>query len=109
MTVKQLFGLHLTIRHPTPQINNALDWLLTQVKRQLDSDDGRRREFVQRQMTEQLPFMAGRRDGFVLGATLFLASSRPPGWFCIGCHPFSGEHLWPGKSPANPNPVSNAK
>jgi hypothetical protein len=66
MTVKQLFGLHLTIRHPTPQINNALDWLLTQVKRQLDSDDGRRREPVQRQMTEQLPFMAGRRDGFVL-------------------------------------------
>ncbi len=74
MTVKQLFGLHLTIRHPTPQINNALDWLLTQVKRQLDSDEGRRREFVQRQMTEQLPFTAGRRDGFVLGATLFLAS-----------------------------------
>jgi len=36
MTVKQLFGLHLTIRHPTPQINNALAHLdLPQAENQL--------------------------------------------------------------------------
>lgn len=74
LTIKKLFGLHLTARHPTPQINKALDWLLTQVKRQLDLDNGQKREPAQRQMPEQLPFMAGRRDGFVLGATLFLSS-----------------------------------
>ncbi len=74
LTVKQLFGLHLTIRHPTPQINSALDWLLTQAKGQLDFEEDRRKETVKRSMTEQLPFTAGRRDAFVLGATLFLAS-----------------------------------
>jgi hypothetical protein len=74
ITVKQLFGLHLTIRHPTPQINSALGWLLTQAKRQLNFDEDHRKESVQRPMTDQLPFTAGRQDGFVLGATLFLAS-----------------------------------
>jgi hypothetical protein len=73
-TVRQLFGLHLTIRHPTPQINSALDWLLAQANRQFDSDEGHRKESAKHPMPEQLPFTAGRRDGFVLGATLFLAS-----------------------------------
>ena len=74
ITVRQLFGLHLTIRHPTPQINSALDWLLTQAKQQLDFAKAHGKKSAQRPMTEQVPFTAGRRDGFVLGATLFLAS-----------------------------------
>lgn len=74
MTIKQLFGLHLTIRHPTPQINTALDWLLSQVDRQLHLNNGQKREPAHHQMPEQLPFIAGRWDGFIVGATLFLAS-----------------------------------
>lgn len=74
MTIRQLFGLHLTIRQPTPQINKALDWLLDKVQRQFHLNNDRNKEITDLQMFEQLPFVAGRRDGFLLGATLFLAS-----------------------------------
>ena len=73
-TVKKLFGLHLTVRHPTPQINKALDWLLEQAERQLNLDAGQTKELTAHPLPEQLPFIAGRRDGFIIGATLFLAS-----------------------------------
>lgn len=35
-TVRTLFGLHLTVRHPTDAINRALDWLLTGVQHSED-------------------------------------------------------------------------
>ena len=31
-TVKRLFGLHLTVRSPTPRIDDALEWLLGMIK-----------------------------------------------------------------------------
>ncbi len=74
LTVKQLFGLHLTVRHPTLQINKALDWLLKQAERQLNLSAGDTKELKTHHLPGQLPFIPGRRDGFVLGATLFLAS-----------------------------------
>ncbi len=74
LTVKQLFGLHLTVRQPTPQINKALDWLLEKARRQLNFAEGRSKKSTASPIPEQLPFVAGRRDGFTLGATLFLAS-----------------------------------
>ena len=74
LTTRQLFGLHLTIRQPTLQINNALDWLLQQAERQLHPNTSQTKESMHIKVLEQLPFVAGRRDGFLLGATLFLAS-----------------------------------
>lgn len=74
LTVKHLFGLHLTVRQPTPQIDKALDWLLEKARRQLYFDEGRKQNVTVNSIPGQLPFIAGRRDGFILGATLFLAS-----------------------------------
>ena len=74
LTVRQLFGLHLTVRHPTPLINKALDWLLEQAEHHLNFDEDQRQELTTGHIPEQLPFIEGRRDGFLLGATLFLAS-----------------------------------
>ncbi|MBT8364173.1 MAG: hypothetical protein KJP23_05660, partial [Deltaproteobacteria bacterium] len=74
LTTRQLFGLHLTTRQPTPQIINALDWLLKRAERQLDPNTSRTEEITHLKMLDQLPFVVGRRDGFLLGATLFLSS-----------------------------------
>ncbi len=74
MTIAHLFGLHLTIRHPTPSIYKALDWLLAHVQRQLDTKGVPKVESADRQMLVQLPFMAGRGDGLAVAAALFLAS-----------------------------------
>jgi hypothetical protein len=93
ITVGQLFGLHLTVRHPTPQINSALDWLLAQANRQLDSDVDHRKESAKQPIPEKLPFTAGRQDGFVLGATLFLASSKASGFVTGISIPVDGGYL----------------
>ncbi|MDX1708515.1 MAG: hypothetical protein R3274_07940 [Desulfobacterales bacterium] len=74
LTARQLFGLHLTIRQPTPQINKGLDWLLEQAECQLEPNTSRTRNITPSKMLAQLPFVVGRRDGFLLGVALFLAS-----------------------------------
>jgi hypothetical protein len=74
VTVKHLFGLHLTVRQPTPQITRALDWLLKEARCQLHFNEGQAKKLTEDPIPLQLPFIAGRQDGFILGATLFLAS-----------------------------------
>jgi hypothetical protein len=67
-TVKRLFGLHLTLRHPSDNIIRALDWLInqtkhTKAKRYLTADDLR-----------GLPFVPGDPHFLYPGITLFLAA-----------------------------------
>ena len=67
-TVKRLFGIHLTLRHPSDNIIRALDWLInqtkyTKAKRYLTVDDLR-----------GLPFVPGNPHFLYPGITLFLAA-----------------------------------
>ena len=73
-TIDHLFGLHLTIRDPNSQIETALDWLLAQTEKKCMADRPHKKERHPAQMLTDLPFVAGRRDGFILAACLFLAS-----------------------------------
>ena len=73
-TIEHLFGLHLTVRHPSTEIDNALDWLLAQTAQKHIPDSIQEKEARTAQMLTHLPFVAGRRDGLLLGACLFLSS-----------------------------------
>ncbi|MGD9175438.1 MAG: hypothetical protein PVF29_14840 [Desulfobacterales bacterium] len=73
-TIQRLFGLHLTVRSSTAQIDAALTWLLNKIALQergiyvgvddLDAVTG----------LEGLPFIKSRSDMFLTGAALFLSS-----------------------------------
>jgi hypothetical protein len=73
-TIDHLFGFHLTIREPSTEIDKALDWLLAQTGQRRIPDSIQEKETQTAQMLTHLPFVAGRREGLVLGASLFLAS-----------------------------------
>jgi hypothetical protein len=73
-TIDHLFGLHLTIREPNSEIDAALDWLVAQTAQKRMPDRIQKNETQTVQMLTHLPFVAGRRDGLLVGATLFLAS-----------------------------------
>jgi hypothetical protein len=73
-TIGRLFGLHLTVRDTSPQIDAALDWLINRIdlsssEHQPELELGDINELI-----EDLPFMCSRSDMFLVGATLFLAS-----------------------------------
>ena len=73
-TIKRLFGLHLTVRSATAQIDSALTWLLSKIALQageihvgvadLDAVTG----------LEGLPFITSRPAMLLTGAALFLSS-----------------------------------
>jgi hypothetical protein len=73
-TIKRLFGLHLTVRSSTAQIDDALTWLLSKITFQaggihvgvddLDAVTG----------LEGLPFITSRPAMLLTGAALFLSS-----------------------------------
>ena len=73
-TIKRLFGLHLTVRSSTAQINSALTWLLSKIAFQAEgvhvSDD----DLDAVTGLEGLPFITSRPDMFLTGAALFLSS-----------------------------------
>ena len=73
-TIKNLFGLHLTVRSSTSQIDASLAWLLDKIDRQQEEIYVNFREDITGADLTGLPFVPSRPDMFLTGATLFLAS-----------------------------------
>jgi hypothetical protein len=69
-TVHRLFGLHLTVRNPTREIEKALDWLLHQTV----SGQGDAAPIVTPGNLQGLPFVPGHPRALPLAMTLFLSS-----------------------------------
>lgn len=72
-TIERLFGLHLTVRSPAPEIEIALQWLIRKMNvirndMQVYSGDTLNHPLI------GLPFVMSRPSMFLTGATLFLAS-----------------------------------
>ena len=73
-TIERLFGLHLTVRSPDPQIETALRWLIEKIritKNDIQVHDG---VGVLNYPLSSLPFVTSRPAMFLTGATLFLAT-----------------------------------
>jgi hypothetical protein len=72
-TIRNLFGLHLTIRDANSEIDTALDWL---TELAMDAVKGRstRNEPLFNERLRALPFTPGSFDTFLISATLFLSS-----------------------------------
>jgi len=73
-TTKRLFGLHLTVRSSTAQIDAALTWLLNKIDLQAENIHVLDDDVTTIGSLEGLPFMPSRREAFLTGATLFLSS-----------------------------------
>ncbi|MBP1749525.1 MAG: hypothetical protein H6Q52_2064, partial [Deltaproteobacteria bacterium] len=67
-TAKRLFGLHLTIRHPTKEIERALDWLLDQI------EDPHENTIVSDSDLNGLPFVTGDPYPLNEAMALFLST-----------------------------------
>ena len=73
-TITRLFGLHLTVRESSTRIDAALNWLLERIDIQsIEIDSGSEVDAIQ-EKPAGLPFIPSRRDMFLIGATMFLAS-----------------------------------
>lgn len=73
-TITKLFGLHLTVRESSSRIDAALNWLLKKINlRSIEIYPGSEFDIINEKL-EGLPFISSRRDLFLIGATLFLAS-----------------------------------
>jgi hypothetical protein len=73
-TITKLFGLHLTMREASTRIDAALNWLLEKIDLQsVEMDPDSEVDVIQGKLVG-LPFIHSRRDLFLIGATLFLAS-----------------------------------
>ena len=73
-TIKHLFGLHLTVRSPTEEINTALSWLLDKIDVQNQTIHVNGEDAATEDDLTGLPFIPSRRDMLITGASLFLAS-----------------------------------
>lgn len=73
-TITNLFGFHLTVRESSPRIDTALNWLLEKIDLQTVEIDPDSQVDVIQEKLEGLPFVPSRRDLFLIGAALFLAS-----------------------------------
>jgi hypothetical protein len=73
-TIKCLFGLHLTVRSSTAQIDAALAWLLGKIDLQAEKIHVGVEDVTAVAPSEGLPFIKSRPDMFLTGATLFLSS-----------------------------------
>ena len=73
-TVERLFGLHLTVRAPDPQIENALRWLITKVNISQNDIQVYADADTAIEPLKGLPFVMSRPAIFLTGATLFLAT-----------------------------------
>jgi hypothetical protein len=73
-TIKQLFGLHLTVRSATAEIDAALNWLLDKIDIQNETIHVSGEDSVVGDDLTGLPFIPSRQDMLIAGAGLFLAS-----------------------------------
>jgi len=73
-TVKRLFGLHLTVRSSTAQIDAALTWLLSKIALQTGGIKVGVDDFDAVTGLEGLPFIISRPAMLLTGAVLFLSS-----------------------------------
>ena len=74
VTIKHLFGLHLTVRSTTAKIDAALTWLLDQIKVQNEKIQVSSEYVVGEADLKGLPFIASSPAMLLTGAGLFLAS-----------------------------------
>lgn len=73
-TIHHLFGLHLTVRTPTPEINKGLRWLFKLLEKRFNSKRINPAAEISSNQPSDIPFVTGRGDAFLTGAALFLAS-----------------------------------
>jgi hypothetical protein len=73
-TIKRLFGLHLTVRSSTAQIDAALTWLLSKIAHQAEGIYVRVDDLDAVTGLEGLPFTTSRPAMLLTGAALFLSS-----------------------------------
>jgi hypothetical protein len=73
-TITRLFGLHLTVRETSDQINAALEWLKNRIKLPYSGHQFELEVDGIKDPLEKLPFMCCHPDMFLIGATLFLSS-----------------------------------
>ena len=73
-TISRLFGLHLTVRETSPQIDAALDWLMNRIELPSPEHQTKLESNAVNEPLEDLPFVYSRSDMFLIGATLFLSS-----------------------------------
>lgn len=73
-TIHHLFGLHLTVRSSTAQIDAALTWLLDKIDLQADEIHVRAEDVTTGTILEGLPFIPSGEAMFLTGAALFLST-----------------------------------
>jgi hypothetical protein len=73
-TIECLFGLHLTVRSSTAQIEAALTWLLNKIDLRAENIHVRDDDISTIGSLQGLPFIPSRKATFLIGATLFLSS-----------------------------------
>jgi hypothetical protein len=73
-TIRHLFGLHLTIRHKTEEIERALDWLMLHTLNHNSADLAAPMERVSTDNFMGLPFVPGETHVSLVCMTLFLAT-----------------------------------
>jgi hypothetical protein len=73
-TITRLFGLHLTVRKASAQIRAALNWLLGRIDIPFAGLQLKAEAEAISQSLKGLPFVRSRRDTFLMGTSLFLAS-----------------------------------
>ena len=71
-TIHRLFGLHLTMRSSTAQIDTALTWILDKIAFQAEGIHVHAEDISTIPNLEGLPFIPSRPDMFLTGAALFL-------------------------------------
>jgi hypothetical protein len=73
-TIHRLFGLHLTMRSSTEQIDTALTWVLDKIAFQAKGIYVHAEDISTMPNLEGLPFIPSRPDMFLTGAALFLST-----------------------------------
>ena len=73
-TIKHLFGLHLTVRSATEEIDAALNWLMGKISIQNETIHANGKVEVTGIDLKGLPFIPSRLDMLLAGASLFLAT-----------------------------------
>jgi hypothetical protein len=74
VTIGRLFGLHLTVRSSNSRVENALNWLFSNMQRNLEGFHTRSWSDVAGDELKGLPFVSSDPVMLLTGATLFLCS-----------------------------------
>ena len=73
-SIRCLFGLHLTLRHKTEEIEKALGWLMNYALNDKAAKSAAFTQPISSQDIRELPFTPGQPRLFLVSATLFLAT-----------------------------------